>query len=441
MPELNCYKVPEWGSILVKDAFLTPRDRVLVDKLASGAGNRLLVEDLRSGIRISASSWVGVVRFQEFEVSIVPKLAGENLGLIQMLDYINDLGLLRRTSGSRTMSIQGYNLFDLLALLFAEAVERLVAGGLLSDYVSQEGDLPAVRGRILADRQILHRFGRVDRVECRYDERKTDILENQIIACALSVALRHVGNEPVWLKLRRLKLVFDSICSIAHLDLNLAQQSIVYHRLNDIYRESHELAWLLFEALGIKDVFHSGETRCFAFLLDMNYLFERFVLQWVRDLLKGKPVRITPQARHRSIIWNVSTGRDYAAVVPDLMLKTQEPPAKKLAVDAKYKKYDDRKFSSGDIFQLFLYAYAFQKERGGVLPASLLIYPSSDPDKVPEELQIKNISGVAGARINILGLHIPTALQEAKTKSFGQKASIIGDLLKLGKRAAYENSF
>ena len=68
-------------------------DRALAQQLWQE--NRLLIDELRSGLRLSARSWVGVVRFSNFEVQVRPKLAGDNIGLVTLLDYAADLGRLR----------------------------------------------------------------------------------------------------------------------------------------------------------------------------------------------------------------------------------------------------------------------------------------------------------------------------------------------------------
>jgi len=47
----------------------TPADRELAKALSR---HRLLVDERRQGLRLSARSWVGVVRFHAFDVHIVP---------------------------------------------------------------------------------------------------------------------------------------------------------------------------------------------------------------------------------------------------------------------------------------------------------------------------------------------------------------------------------
>lgn len=54
----------------------------------------------------------------------------------------------------------------------------------------EEDDLPVVRGRLLGDQQVPRRFGRVDRLICRFDEHEQDILENQLLVAALRQLIR-----------------------------------------------------------------------------------------------------------------------------------------------------------------------------------------------------------------------------------------------------------
>ena len=51
--------------------------------------------------------------------------------------------------------------------------------------------------------------------------------------------------------------------------------------------------------------------------------------------------------------------------------------AARVAVDAKYKLYDQRKLDSGDVYQGFLYAYAFSGAGELAVPTAVLLYPSS----------------------------------------------------------------
>jgi hypothetical protein len=68
-------QLSEWQTVTEPSLRLTDRDRTLASRLAGdGEGRCLIVEELREGLRIEARSWVGVVRFAEFELHVEPKL-------------------------------------------------------------------------------------------------------------------------------------------------------------------------------------------------------------------------------------------------------------------------------------------------------------------------------------------------------------------------------
>ena len=411
--QLPSYCLQEWGSIDLKGQSLMAEDHPLAVRLASESESRLSVDELRGGLRITARSWVGVVRFHGFEIQVVPKLAGNNLGLVELIDYARGLDALDHHPAVRTLQGSGSCLLDLIALLLVEACERILRTGLLSDYCEVEDDLPVLRGRLLVDRQVRKRFGRIDRLECNYDEYLTDIVENRILLVALSVCAGRVRHSSVAMRVRRLLAIFSEVCSVTGFDQRQARTAMVYNRMNEHYRESHDLAWLILEGLGIEDIFAAGSQRCFAFLLDMNRLFEEFVARWLRDVLVGSEFRVIPQRRDRTILWDAELARPYTSVIPDLLIERGSMPGKFLPVDAKYKLYDQRSIATSDIYQTFLYAYAYGEEHS-ILPTAIVIYPASTPDSAQVRLNVRRSGGSTSAQLCAMPIHIPTALAEAR---------------------------
>src|SRR5206468_11348553 len=111
----------------------------------------------------------------------------------------------------------------------------------------------------------------------------------------------------------------------------------------------------LLDGMGVDDLLTPGDDACFAFLLDMNLLFEQFVAKLVRRVLNAPEYRVRAQAAERSIIWDTTTQRPYGRVVPDVLV---EAHGMRLPIDAKYKLYDERRLDTSDVYQTFLYAYA-----------------------------------------------------------------------------------
>ncbi|MBI4590253.1 MAG: hypothetical protein HY725_15580 [Candidatus Rokubacteria bacterium] len=409
----------EWQSRTLEGVTLTPPERRLVARLQAEEHHRLGIDELRQGLRVTATSWVGVVRFEQFDLHITPKLAGNNLGLLELIEFTTGLGALQRLPGARELATEGSALLDLIGLLLADAAERLFNAGLYREYIEHDEDLPMVRGRILVAEQVLRHFGRVDRVACRFDEHDFDVLDNRLVAAALRLCGRHVADEGVRRRVRIVQDLFEQICEPDQLDVVAARQMVSYHRLNDHYRDAHTLAWLVIDGLGVRDLFDPGGLSCFAFLLDMNALFERFVSLLVAKLLGARGYRVRSQYADRSIILTADTNRPYGRVVPDLLIDRPGPPQERLAVDVKYKLYDERRLAPDDLYQAFLYAYAFKVGGSPQGARAVLIYPATRGLITATRLRVLPVSEPSSAEITAVGIAIPAALAEAKTARVG----------------------
>ena len=418
----------EWQTREVPALHLSGEDRVLLRSLCAGNARRLQIDDLVQGLRFTATSWVGVAQFTGFEVRVVPKLVGENLRLLEMLEFTTGVDALRRSSGLHHLHATKAHLFDLIAAMFVEETERVLRAGLLADYVEEEADLPVIRGRLLADRQVLERFGRVDRLLCRFDERKQDVAENQVLALALDACARHVTHPLIRRKAREMGYVFREVCDPTGLNLDVVRKSILYDRLNEHYKPAHDLAWLVLGRLGVDNLFVTGNTRVFAFMLDMNLLFERFVARLLDRMLVGTSFELQYQRPDRSVIVHADSNKPYSRVIPDFLVRSKNFSSWRLALDAKYKLYDDLRVANNDIYQAFVYAHAYGNH-GDTVPRAALIYPSTGNASYCQELHVRSAGPATKARLHIIGLSIPAILDEIKAQHLGKAVQPLVSLL------------
>jgi len=411
-PDIPVVQLSEWeAGRRAPVSELTDTDRQLASALREADGGRLLIDERRDGVWVTAKSWVGVVRFSTFEVRVVPKLAGGNLGVIRMLDYASGIGALRRFDAVRQLDTVGDDLVELIAWLFADAAGRIVRDGLLNDYAAREDTLHVLRGRLRVMAQVQQRYGRVDPLEVAFDEFESDIPDNQIIAAALDATRPIVRTPIVQRPIRRLHAIFHEACDPSTLDALGLLDELVYTRRNEHYRGVHSLARLLLRRLAVRDLFTRGGTRSFAFLLDMNQLFEAFVTQLVADTLGSLGIHVHAQRRDRSIVIDESTQRGYSAIIPDLLLEGRsEGQTIRLPIDAKYKLYDQRKIDPGDVYQTFFYAFAYANESVGRRPArAVILYPRAK-DGADIALRVDTHAGHQNARIDAFGIDIDAAL-------------------------------
>ena len=423
--QLVTHTLQEWEELVLPGVTLTTADRALAGKLGDAGGGRLLVEELRAGVRIRSFSWVGVACFEAFEVRIKPKLVGGESGVLRMLDATSGLEALKKQGGRPWIEPESTTLFDLIVRLLADACDRVVRGGLLTDYVQYEEELPVLRGRLLVDRQVLQRKGRLDRLWCRFDERDPNIPENQLLAAALLVARGKVRDARLSRHVRQLSAVFEAVTELS--DLAFPQRVFEYNRLTEHYREPHFLAKLVLDGLGVHDLSKIGKTRCFAFLLDMNRLFELFVFKLIQLVVARTQWRVRYQARDRSLLWDVPASRPYGSVIPDLLLEGRGIDKHRLPVDAKYKSYDLKKISPADLYQGAIYAWAYAGTSHGI-GVTTIVCPTAAEDAPVGTIEVRRGLERLG-RIIVAPVHILRALDELERRCRGGECAKLASLL------------
>jgi 5-methylcytosine-specific restriction enzyme subunit McrC len=395
---------------------LSPGDRMLAETLSGGEG-RLRVTELTDSIRFDASAWVGVVRFSNIEVRVVPKLVGENLGVLHMLEYSSGLGALARLESARTLaSDRDGSLVDLLALLLAEASIQIAKRGILQDYVTREEALTRMRGRLLPYEQVVRHFGQVHSLECRFDELETDIVENQLLSGALAIAKRVAFDSEASRLSARAHAIYSEVADPAAASADTPE--LEYNRRNEHYRSAHTIARMFLRNLAVNDLYSPGAGESFAFLLDMNKLFEDFVTRMLIDAFAGTDVRVRPQARDRTLIRDARTGRPYAAVIPDILLE-RSAAGLRVPVDAKYKLYDEKKIDQADIYQTFFYAWAYADPAVDEDAPAFIVYPG-EGGSVGTHLKANTSYSTRGASIRAIPVDVPSVLETLRNRQHVQ---------------------
>jgi 5-methylcytosine-specific restriction enzyme subunit McrC len=419
-PNVGLVELSEWDERFIPNAALSPRDRRLADELLRL--RRMTIDELTSGLRIRSQSWVGLIRFESFDLRVVPKLADGNIRLVQMLALTGGLKAAWQSAAIRTLRPERTaDLLDLLSGLLVRECERILAGGVLHDYIEREDALNVVRGRFLADRQWRTRFGQFDLLECRYDDHDSDIDENRLLAFVLGASRRLVRDVPLRRRALSLYEQFASICG-EDIDPRDLRSRLVYHRLNSHYAGAHELCWLILDAMGVADLLAPGALQNRVFLIDMNLLFERFVQKLIEFSL-GTSCRVQYQMKTRTVLWEVDRDRPYSSVIPDFVLV--RPGGGGVAVDAKYK--PTPKLDNADIYQCFLYAQAFDSPGQG--SRAYLVVPSLSGAIEHSQLDVRNTQGAKKARLHRIGIPVAAAVDELLSAARGQITTGLGSIL------------
>ena len=297
-----------------------------------------------------------VLAGEDLLVRILPKVPVSNL--FRMLEVAYGLQSFRFLDGDTEIeSIE--DLYERIVSILSRRVLDRSRKGLYRSYVSEADDLPYVRGHIDPVATALNIMTGVPRVACQYEEQTADLEDNRLLLWTLhQVRRQSLTRKSVR---RELDLARRALAGTISLKRFRAADCIrrLYHRLNSDYAPMHGLCRFILEQSG-PGIEH-GDHSFVPFELNMRYLFESFVAEWLRV---NSPAGLAVRCKHNAY---VDANFEMRITVDMLLLDeaTQSPVA---VLDTKYKIADHPHES--DIHQIGFYAHEI-----GVKHA-LLVYPS-----------------------------------------------------------------
>ncbi|HEY7570578.1 MAG TPA: hypothetical protein VH796_04335 [Nitrososphaeraceae archaeon] len=251
-------------------------------------------------------------------------------------------------------------MFDLLVIYFLVITEHLCRKGIYKNYYEVDENIPYVKGKILFKENLARNPILKHKVYCNYSEFDPDNLENRIIKYTIYYLLAtHLIRPELYRKTKLLMHYFDTV-SFYPVDAN-SFPKLIYNRLTIHYEPIINICRLILTGCSI-NLGASGEIKFSSFLIDMNALFENFVVGILaRGLRKGF----------------VKGGKGKEHGFSDIELLTEMKPdivvyndfSKRLLVmDTKYK----RDIDSADLNQIWIYSSVLE------LPLGILVYPKNE---------------------------------------------------------------
>lgn len=305
--------------------------------------------------RITPGGEIGAVLLPELAVEIRPKIP---------IDRV--LFLMSYALNSKDWRQLGFSFDDSSSLVeavvpgFVAQLGRSLQRGLLQGYRREEEALMTVRGRIRFDEQLRRRNGVALPIEVGYDDFTEDILENQILLAALE-QLRHIRirSEFTQKSLRHFRYLLQHVSVVNFDSRNLPE--ISFSRLNQHYQPAIELAMMILRASSIE--LRHGNYEASAFLVNMNDVFESFVVTALRDSLGLTDRQFSQNAEGNRLHLDAA---EQVRLKPDLFWLEQQECV--FLGDVKYKRVNDAGVKHADLYQLLAYTIAADVSSG------LLVY-------------------------------------------------------------------
>lgn len=348
--------------------------------------------------QLTSQGWVGYIPLTDsFHLSLVPKVPVANL--FRMLEYAYrlDFRILEGLVDSESIA----ELYERLALVLAKRVLDRIRKGLYRSYVPENDDLPYVRGRV----DVMAHVRNLQRVAlpCSFEEHTADLEENQILLWTLTRILESgMCSERSLAHIRQARRALLGFSALRPFSARTCVDRL-YNRLNQDYEALHALCRFFLENTGPTHLL--GDRRMLPILVDMDRLFELFVVEWLR---KHAPARYSVLGQE-----NVQFRmRHVVSISIDITVEDLETGRTAFVLDTKYKAAGQP--AAGDIEQVVAYAEAKSCTKAA------LIYPIDLPCPV---------SGKWGTNIGIrsLAFSLDGDIDEAGQRLLQDLWSWLGD--------------
>jgi 5-methylcytosine-specific restriction enzyme subunit McrC len=385
----------------LKDASLPPdtSSRALLGRLHKRG--MITVRELRTGLAIATTSFVGSIQIGSITAQIRPKMEGHAFSVL--LGYALGLPHLELLP-EHQIALSPPAFQDLLADRLTTEATQLMSRGLYRHYVNREGTLNAPRGRILFSQ--LARSGPVTSavLPCRFVERDENIWANRVLLAGLRLGARVALDPAIRARARRAAaMLAGSVQTVALTPSTFRALKRSASRLTAAYEPAFALIQLLMAGCGISATHHGESLGLPGFLFDMNLLFQesvgRFLHEWLADATVAEQYRLTDIFAYQPLF---NPRRKRAPTPrPDYVMSRG---GRIVAIaDAKYRDLWERDLPSGMLYQLSVYALS-QTE----CAEATILYPAATTTPRESRIVINDpVSGSMRAQISVRPVNLP----------------------------------
>ncbi len=320
---------------------------------------------------IKAKSFVGVIKYKNIQLEILPKLISENdneseiwNNLIFMLSYTKNLDI--KTSDSAKLSQTSNPFLEVLIREYANSLFDSLKRLTPKNYIREEENLNYLKGKLKFTENIKYNCTNQAKFYCEYDEFSEDCILNQLLYYVAN-CLYNISNDSK--NKSKLKLIIDYFYDIKLIRFDTYKcEKIKLTRNQQMFEKPFKLAKMFISNSSVD--LSKNKFENITFLWDMNKLFEEFVYQ----LIKRKLPEYNPKSQNKKSLLQLSNKNTYV----DIMIKDE------IIIDTKYKKFE--KFcdvSNNDIFQVTSYSLIHDNSEKNIKRA-ILLYPLYKKGQYPD---------------------------------------------------------
>ena len=362
--------------------------KTLTDCDLSKLHHYLECQQLDSALKVTPSgiettSWVGVIKYKNIHLQILPKLiytkeyeedyddktkeetiSNVLKNLIFMLSYTKKLDI--KTSKDAKLLTSKNPFIEILIREYAKSLFECLKRLTPKKYVREEDNLNYLKGKIKFTENIRHNCSNLAKFYCEYDEFSENNILNQLFLF-VSTCLYNISTDSYNKKTLKFIINYYSDIKLVRFDRFTAEK-INLSRNQKLFKKPFNLAKMFIEKTSVD--LSKNKFENITLIWDMNKLFEEFVFEIMKKNELELGWKFTAQKCKKLLIGYENKKRN---TYVDIFA---EKGNDKIILDTKYKIFkgiDD--FSNADVFQVSTYCLLHNTNN------AILLYPRYDEKK------------------------------------------------------------
>ncbi len=313
---------------------------------------------------IKTKSWVGVIKYKNAHLEILPKLICDNeddkeciiRNLIYMLSYTKDLDI--KINDNAKLSTEKNPFIEVLIGEYAKSLFDCLKRTTPKKYVREDDNLRYLKGKIKFAENIRYNCTNNSRFYCEYDEFSENNNLNQLFLF-VSSCLYSISNNSKNKKILKFIINYYSDINLVRFD-KFKVQKIRLNRNQELFKRPFKLAKMFIEQTSVD--LSRNKFENITLVWDMNYLFEKFIFEIMKKHEAEFGCKFDKQ---RNKLLLAENNRRTTKV--DIMVEKDD---EQIIIDTKYKKFENEdSFSNYDVYQVSTYCLLHKANH------AILLYP------------------------------------------------------------------